>query len=102
MIAATTGLPSRSIDVKSVCPRRAISLAESGVFSFNSLMSAPAMKNFSPVPVTIAPRIAASFWTAAKAASSSPSVARLSALPTFGRLTVIVATAPLVSNKRFS
>src|SRR5262249_43059762 len=68
----------------------------------SSLISAPATNAFSPAPVRITTRTAASFLACSKPAPSSRTVAELSAFRTAGRLTVMIAIASRFSYKRFS
>jgi photosystem II stability/assembly factor-like uncharacterized protein len=64
-------------------------------------MSAPAANAFSDPVITIAP-IAASASKASSAAFNSDTRASLSALSTWGRLSVTSPTLPLVSTMMFS
>ena len=64
-------------------------------------MSAPATKAFSPAPVRITPRTAASAPMAVNAASSSSTVRSFSAFSLSGRLTVTTATPSRLSTVRF-
>ena len=100
LTAAMTGFPSRSIRSNTPCPSSACALPASGVSVESSLMSAPATNAFSPAPVRMTTRTASSACSARIACPSSASVAALSALSTFGRLTVTVARAPSSSTRR--
>src|SRR5437899_9171980 len=65
-------------------------------------MSAPAMNDFSPAPVSTTTRTLSScfIWRATRLSSSS--VGAFNAFNTFGRFTVTIATAPLCSRRRLS
>src|SRR6186713_3384848 len=65
-------------------------------------MSAPAMNAFSPAPVMITTRIAASCFSSRIARRSSSVVGVSRALRTVGRLTVRIATGPSRSRRRLS
>src|SRR5882757_5692084 len=65
-------------------------------------MSAPAMKALSPAPVRITPRTEASALASSNAARKSIQVGVLSALSTFGRLTVTQAIEPFFSYWTFA
>ena len=88
LMQAITGLPMLSIRSSTDWPRCVYSLPETASCFDNSPMSAPAMNAFSPEPVRIATRIAASFWMSVNAIRTSSMVAMFSALSTLGRLTV--------------
>src|SRR5580658_1327259 len=88
LMQAITGLPRFSIRSSTACPRCAYSLPETASCFASSPMSAPATKAFSPAPVKIATRIEVSFLISRNAVPNSSIVAMLSALSTFGRLTV--------------
>src|SRR5687767_10065403 len=102
LIAAITGLPSCSIESKICWPWRACSLPATGESTASSLMSAPATKAFSPLPVRTIARTPASALNAAMALASSVSVWLFRALRTFGRLRETMATAPSRSIRRLS
>ena len=102
LIAATTGLPSRSIRSSTRCPRIDRSCPSTGVCVASSPMSAPATKAFSPAPVRITPRTDASAPSAAKTASSSSITRSFRAFSFSGRLTVTMATPSRLSTIRFS
>src|SRR5258705_5849241 len=65
-------------------------------------MSAPAMNAFSPAPVRITTRTAASCFRSRTARRSSSVVGVFRALRTAGRLTVRIATGPSRSRRRLS
>src|SRR5215813_1152694 len=65
-------------------------------------MSAPAMNAFSPEPVSVATRMAASFLISVNADRNSSIVAMLSAFSTLGRLTVTYAIEFFFSSRMFS
>ena len=66
------------------------------------MMSAPAMKVFSPAPVTTIARTEASASSASKACANSLRVFALSAFITLGRLIVTMAMPAVFSTSRFS
>src|SRR4051812_35721911 len=102
LIAAITGLPMCSTRSSTCWPRIACLRPPAGVCVASSLMSAPAMNDFSPAPVRITARTASSCFSSRTARRSSSSVWVLSALRTLGRLTVRTATPPSRAIRRLS
>ena len=72
------------------------SRADIGDWTANSLMSAPATNDLSPAPVMMMTRTDSSCLRSSMARRRSSSVAALSALRTFGRLIVTIATVDVV------
>ena len=61
LIAAMTGLPELLDEIEHVLAAQGVVAAAAGVCSASSLMSAPATNDFSPAPVRITTRTAASW-----------------------------------------
>ncbi len=101
LTAAITGLPRSSMRSSTFWPRIERSLPSTGDCVASSAMSAPATKAFSPAPVRITPRMAASAPMAVNAASSSSTVRSFSAFSLSGRLMVTIATPSRLSTVRF-
>src|SRR6266446_3499568 len=91
LTAAITGLPRFSMRSRTLWPKRLARAASKAASVASSVMSAPAMNAFSPAPVRIAPRIAASSRTSSNAVRRSFHVGVFSALSAFGRLIVTYA-----------
>src|SRR4029077_6234470 len=101
-MAAITGLPMFSTRSNTCWPARACSRPLVGVCTASSLMSAPATNDLSPAPVRMTTRTLSSCFRSRRTRRSSSSVCVFSALSTFGRLIVTMATALSRSNRRLS
>src|SRR5882672_1028808 len=102
LIIAIVGLPIFSRRANTCWPKNATDFASSARIFASSLMSAPAMKAFSPEPVITTPLTFVSSRSASNKCAISPNVCALSALSSLGRLTVTSATPSSCSQSKFS
>src|SRR5216683_2646373 len=102
LIAQIDGFPIVSSKWKTLWPKSENSFPFTGVCNASSLISAPATNAFSPAPVRISTRTAASSRASSNACCNSSTVLRFSALSTFGRLKVMYAIPSFFSYKIFS
>ena len=95
--AAITGCGKAPNLEKIAFPNSDCFAAASRSKSFNSVMSAPAAKAFSPDPVTITAFTVSSFWIMSIASLSSVNNCWFRAFRAFGRLSVMYANEFLTS-----
>src|ERR1700733_468065 len=84
------------------CPKNEKSFPSTAVRCASSPISAPATNDFSPAPVSISTRTAASSRASSSASRNSSTVLRFSAFSTFGRFKVTKAIPSLFSTSKFS
>ena len=87
-------------EIEDVLPGSACSRAAVGVCAASSLMSAPATNDFSPAPVRMTARTVSSRLQIENGAAQLVERLAFSALRTFGRLIVTIATPPSRSHVR--